>query len=241
MPGQLDFSYGYLFCRMPQLCGHRPERPSTPGPCPGGQPLDSQSPLVVCRHQLSTAAWAKTMFWSMPHLQAAQRKISWVVPVKLPLIRGPIHLPACGTSPEKKLLPTDCPVVWLKRLFTPLFSGNGRARTHFAHWPPVGSLVPGGRVWKYAGAEVASALDRAAAAVLAALSSEPVRASSPTVPIVNRRGRMNPHVYRAKPAGATNSAEWTCLGCWQAGSCTPAFAEPWVGFVQSPQDYRGWR
>jgi glycosyltransferase involved in cell wall biosynthesis len=23
--------------------------------------------------------------------------------------------------------------------------------------------------------------------------------------------------------------------------CAPAFAEPWVGFVQSPQDYRGWR
>ena len=23
--------------------------------------------------------------------------------------------------------------------------------------------------------------------------------------------------------------------------CAPAFAEPWVGFVQSPQDYRGWQ
>jgi glycosyltransferase involved in cell wall biosynthesis len=23
--------------------------------------------------------------------------------------------------------------------------------------------------------------------------------------------------------------------------CAPAFADPWVGFVQSPQDYRGWR
>jgi glycosyltransferase involved in cell wall biosynthesis len=23
--------------------------------------------------------------------------------------------------------------------------------------------------------------------------------------------------------------------------CAPAFAEPWVGFVQSPQDYRGWK
>jgi len=32
IPGQLIFSYGYLFCRMPQLCGHRPGRPSTPGP-----------------------------------------------------------------------------------------------------------------------------------------------------------------------------------------------------------------
>src|SRR6266568_683243 len=122
MPGQLDFSYGYLFCRMPQLCGHRPARPSTPGPWPGGQPLDSQSPLVVCRHQLSTAPCANTMFWSTPHLHAAHRRISWVVPVKLPLILGAIHPSACGRSPAKKVAPTDCPVVWLNLPFTPLFS-----------------------------------------------------------------------------------------------------------------------
>ena len=24
-------------------------------------------------------------------------------------------------------------------------------------------------------------------------------------------------------------------------SCAPAFADPWIGFVQAPQDYRGWR
>src|ERR1017187_1463630 len=148
IPGQLVFSYGYLFCRMPQLCGHSPGWPSTPGPWPGGQPLLSQSPFVVCRHQLSTAACANTMFWSMPHLQAAHRRISAVVPVKLPLILGAIHLLAWGWSPEKNPLPTEWPVAWLKRPFTPLFSGIGLARTHAAHWVPVGSFAPGGRVWK---------------------------------------------------------------------------------------------
>jgi hypothetical protein len=36
----------------------------------------------------------------------------------------------------------------LNRLFTPLFSAVGRARTHFAHCAPEGSLDPGGRVRK---------------------------------------------------------------------------------------------
>ena len=26
-----------------------------------------------------------------------------------------------------------------------------------------------------------------------------------------------------------------------ARSCAPAFADPWIGFVQTPQDYRGWQ
>src|ERR1700689_2699347 len=151
IPGQLDCSYGYRFCRMPQLCGHFPAMPSTPGPCPGGQPLVSQSPLVVCRHQLSTAAWANTMFWLMPHLQAAHRRICAVVPVKSPLTRGAICLFACQVSPLKKSLPTCWPVAWLYLRLTPLFSLIGRDRTHLAHCAPDGSLAPGLSVLKNAG------------------------------------------------------------------------------------------
>src|ERR1700722_6797483 len=143
MPGQLDFSYGYRFCRMPQLCGHSPGVPSTPGPWPGGQPLVDQSPIVVCRHQLSIAACANTMFWLMPHLQAAQRRISAVVPVKSPFTRGPMSLLACGVSPVKKCLPMCWPVVWLYLRLTPLFSFSGRDSTHLAHCAPDGSLPPG--------------------------------------------------------------------------------------------------
>jgi hypothetical protein len=98
---------------MPQLCGHSPGLPSTPGPWPGGQPLLSQSPSVVCRHQLSTAAWANTMSWSMPHLQAAQRRISPVVPVKPPLILGVMSWSACGASPARNPGPTGWPLAWL--------------------------------------------------------------------------------------------------------------------------------
>src|SRR5580693_1106891 len=168
MPGQLDFSYGYRFCRMPQLCGHSPGVPSTPGPWPGGHPLVSQSPLVVCRHQLSTAAWAKTMFWLMPHLQAAQRSISAVVPVKSPLTLGTSFLSACGLSPARKLAARRAPVLRLKGLFTPLSSLIGRARTQRAHWAPDGSLAPGGRVRKNVDA-AAARVGGAEAAVAAAM------------------------------------------------------------------------
>src|SRR5579859_1832155 len=151
MPGQLDVSYGYRFCRMPQLCGHWPGVPSTPGPWPGGQPDVLQSPLVVCRHQLSTAAWANTMFWLMPHLQAAHRRISAVVPVNFPFTRGAISLLACQVSPLKKFLPTCWPVVRLYLRLTPLFSFSGRDRTQAAHRAADGSFLPGLTVLKKAG------------------------------------------------------------------------------------------
>src|SRR6266536_1849952 len=152
MPGQLDVSKGYLFCRMPWLCGHWPW--ALRCRWPGGQALRSvpQSPLVVCRHQLSTAACANTMLWLMPHLQAAQRRISLVVPVKRPLIRGTIRRSAAGLSPCRKLLATCWPVRRLKGLLTPLFSGFGLARTHRAHSAPEGSLADGGSVRKWTGA-----------------------------------------------------------------------------------------
>jgi len=100
------------------------------------------------RHQLSTAAWANAMFWSMPHLQAAQRRICFVVPLKLPLIRGAIQRLAWGLSPAKKCFPAWCPVAALNRLFTPLFSAAGLASTQLAHCAAEGSFVPGLRVWK---------------------------------------------------------------------------------------------
>ena len=44
---------------------------------------------------------------------AAQRRISAVVPVKSPLIRGAISLFAAGLSPVKKFGPTCWPLAWL--------------------------------------------------------------------------------------------------------------------------------
>ena len=68
-------------------------------------------------------------------------------------MRGASSASACGVSPAgKKVLPTCWPVVWLKGWFAPLFSGDGRARTHRAHWAPEGSAAPGGSVPKKAGA-----------------------------------------------------------------------------------------
>src|SRR5215472_18646685 len=136
---------------MPQLCGHWPGMPSTPRPCPGGQPDVLQSPFVVCRHQLSTAACAKTMSWLMPYLQAAQRRISAVVPVKRPFTLGAISLLACQVSPLKKWRPMCWPVLRLYLRLTPLSSLIGRDRTHLAHCPPDGSLWPGLTVLKKAG------------------------------------------------------------------------------------------
>src|SRR5580692_3414847 len=91
------------------------------------------------------------MFWLMPHLQAAQRRISAVVPVKFPLTRGAISLLACGVSPLKKCLPTCWPLVLLYLRLTPLFSLSGRERTHLAHWAPDGSRAPGLSVLKNTG------------------------------------------------------------------------------------------
>jgi hypothetical protein len=79
-------------------------------------------------------------------LHAAHRRISLVVPVKSPLIRGAICSFAVAVSPEKKCWLTLWPVRWLNALLTPLFSAIGRARTHAAHCALLGSLAPGGRV-----------------------------------------------------------------------------------------------
>jgi hypothetical protein len=53
------------------------------------------------------------MSWSMPHLQAAQRRISRVVPVKLPLILGAMSWSACGASPARNRGPTGSPLARL--------------------------------------------------------------------------------------------------------------------------------
>src|SRR5438067_7418181 len=158
MPGQLGFSYGYRFCRMPKLSGHWPGLPSTPGPRPGAHRVASpvQSPSVSCRHQLSIAACASTRSSSTPHLQAAQRRISRVVPVNCPSTRAAMRVPARGSSPVKKPVPTGWPVAWLARRFPPLFSGYGWTRTQAAHCAPDGSVAPGARVAKRAGAAAAA-------------------------------------------------------------------------------------
>src|SRR5215467_11374911 len=91
------------------------------------------------------------MFWLMPHLQAAQRKISAVVPVKRPFTLGAISLLACQVSPLKKWRPMCWPVLRLYLRLTPLFSFIGRDRTHLAHWAPDGSFLPGLIVVKNAG------------------------------------------------------------------------------------------
>jgi hypothetical protein len=131
---------------MPQFAGMT-DRPSTPGLCRGGKcPLDFQSPWWSGATALHRCLGEPCS--GRRQLQAAQRKISAVVPVKLPLIRGAIHLFAWDLSPEKKLLLTWCPVARLYRRLTPLFSFIGLARTHLAHCAPVGSFVPGGTVWK---------------------------------------------------------------------------------------------
>src|SRR3954454_6880045 len=100
------------------------------------------------------AACANTIFSSIPHLQAVHRRISAVVPVKFPSIRGAILFAALAESPLNRSPLTWCPVVWLGVLFDPLFSAIGRARTQAAHWLSPGSAAPGGRVAKWAGATV---------------------------------------------------------------------------------------
>src|SRR5207237_9720236 len=125
-----------------------------PGPRPAGQVVasDVQSPSKVWSHQVSAAACAATMFSSMPHLQAAQRRISWVVPVNWPFTRGAMSWSARGSSPPgKKLPPRPAPLAWLAPRFIPLFSAIRLARTHAAHSAPEGSPAPGGRVPKCAG------------------------------------------------------------------------------------------
>src|SRR5262245_8067097 len=89
----------------------------------------------------------------MPHLHAAQRRTSCVVPVNAPSTRAPIRVFARGSSLDgKKAAPRRPPVVWLAPALTRLLSGNGWARTQAAHcaWP--GSAEPGGSVPKWAGA-----------------------------------------------------------------------------------------
>ena len=111
-----------------------------------------QSPSVPCCHQLSTAAWAYTMSSSMPHLQAAHRRIWCVVPVNWPSTRGAITVLARASSPLKKPAPTWWPVVWFAVALAPLFSLYGVARTQVAHWAPDGRAALGGSVAKWAGA-----------------------------------------------------------------------------------------
>jgi hypothetical protein len=121
---------------------------------PGGQALPSvpQPPSRSCRHQLATAAWANTTSWLMPHLQAAQRRISSVVPVKSPLMRGAIRRLADGVSAAKKCAATCWPMVWLARQLPGRISRSGLSLTQRAHSAPVGSTAPGGRVRKWIGA-----------------------------------------------------------------------------------------
>src|SRR5438270_10964317 len=110
IPGQLARSKGYRFWMMPQLCGHWPGRPSAPRPCPGAHAdaSEPQSPSVAWFHELSWTAWAATMSSSMPHLQAAQRRISYVEPVNRPSTRAPIRRLVLGASElGKKLPPRD--------------------------------------------------------------------------------------------------------------------------------------
>src|SRR5262249_11641370 len=75
--------------RMPEACGPRPGRPSGAKPVRGGAAFGagSQSPMLFRRHQLSLAGFGLTMASAVPHLQAAQRRISWVVPAKSPSTR----------------------------------------------------------------------------------------------------------------------------------------------------------
>src|ERR1700722_16645494 len=125
--------------------------PSAPSLWPGGQACASvpQSPRVSCCHQLATAACANTTLWLMPHLQAAQRRMSAVVPVKSPLIRGASIASACSVSPDgKKWVPTRWPTVRLYGWLAALFSGHLLSLTQRVHSAPVGSASSGGRVWK---------------------------------------------------------------------------------------------
>jgi hypothetical protein len=82
-------------------------------------------------------------------LQAAHRRISWVVPVKAPSTRAPICVLARASSlVGKKAAPRWWPVAWSKPALTRLFSASGRARTQAAHWASPGSAEPGGSVAK---------------------------------------------------------------------------------------------
>src|SRR5215472_18412989 len=94
----------------------------------------------------------------MPHLHAAQRRISPVVPVKAPSTRTPTWVFARASSLDGKKSPARrCPVTWSKRTFMRLLSGLGCARTHAAHRASEGSADPGARVPKWAGPGTAPA------------------------------------------------------------------------------------
>src|SRR5437879_11550464 len=186
IPGQLACSNGYLFWMMPKLCAHWPGRPSAPRPWPGAQAVgsDAQSPLVVWFHQLSTAACAATTSSSMPHLQAAQRRISCVVPVNWPSTRTPSsRLARASSELGKKLPPTDWPVTWLNPRFMPLFSASGLASTQAAHSAPDGSGAPGARVPKWAAAEAGWALWAAGADAAGVAVGELPKAEGVAVPV----------------------------------------------------------
>src|SRR5262245_32812457 len=89
---------------------------------------------------------------SMPHLQAVQRRMVCVVPVKAPVMRGAILLAAEALSPENMDPSTRWPFVAFAFALACLFSLNGWARTQVAHCASVGSFAPGGSVLKWAGA-----------------------------------------------------------------------------------------
>src|SRR5689334_17247509 len=185
---------------MPQLCAHWPWLLRFRWP--GGQALVSEpkSPLVVCRHQDSTAAWANTMVWLMPHLQATQRRISLVLPVKLPLTRGTIFWSAAGASFARKSAGRCAPVRWLYGLLTPLLScGDGWALTQAAHCAEDGSFAPGGRVPKNAGA----------AAVAGCCSDEVVRwtAADRGAPPAKCAAATRPAASTARAAASRTASE----------------------------------
>src|SRR5258708_36481072 len=96
---------------------------------------------------------------STPHLHAAQRRISWVVPVNAPSTRTATWLFARGSLllGSKAEAPRCCPLRALAATFTLLLSGSGDQRTHAAHCAPHGSRDPSGRVASWRGTGPATA------------------------------------------------------------------------------------
>ena len=110
-------------CRAGRRCRRCPGHPAGPPP-----------PALHRRR-------AKTTCWLMPHLQAAQRRISSVVPVKSPLIRGASRWPAEGCRRRRNARPRCRPVVWLS---APVTGSCSRAPGAFAY--PAGAFCAGGQL-----------------------------------------------------------------------------------------------